>query len=72
MVSFSFSPFRCSLRILDSFGTDAEFNYAEYTADENMFGDLDIHLRQLLTMFRKMIFKKAKSYRKAPSYSSNW
>jgi len=61
MVSFSFSPFRCSLRILDSFGTDAEFNYAEYPVDHgNSFGDLDIHLQQLLTMFRKMIFKKVK------------
>jgi len=46
------SHYRCSLRILDSFGTDAEFNYAEYPVDhENSFGDLDIHLQQLLTMF---------------------
>ena len=59
MVSFSISLFRCILRILDSFGTDAEFNYAEYRTDSTLFGDLDIHLRQMLTMLRKILFKKA-------------
>ena len=60
MVSFSIFLFRCSLRIVDSFGTDAEFNYAEYSSDEADFGGLDIHLRQMLTMFRKILFKKCK------------
>ena len=59
MVSFSISLFRCSLRILDSFGTDAEFNYAEYQSDGTDFGGLDVHLRQMLNMFRKILFKKS-------------
>ena len=62
MVSFSISLFRCSLRILDSFGTDAEFNYAEYQLNGADFGGLDVHLRQMLNMFRKILFKKAKCY----------
>ena len=56
IVSFSISLFRCNLRILDSFGTDAEFNYAEYPAEAASCGYLDIHLRQMLTMFRKILF----------------
>lgn len=62
MVSFSLSLFRCSLRILDSFGTEAEFNYAEYPSEGADFGNLDIQLRQMLTMFRKILFKKDKCY----------
>lgn len=62
MVSFSISLFRCILRILDSFGTDAEFNCPEYPSDVADFGGLDIHLRQMLTMFRKILFKKATCY----------
>ena len=62
MVSLSISLFRCSLRILDSFGTEAQFNYAEYLLDGADFGYLDVHLRQMLTMFRKILFKKAASY----------
>ena len=58
MVSFSISLFRCSLRILDSFGTDAEFNYAEYQSEGADFGGLDVHLRQMLNMFRKILLKK--------------
>lgn len=46
-----FSQYRCILRILDSFGTDAEFNCPEYPSDVADFGGLDIHLRQMLTMF---------------------
>ncbi|XP_020612669.1 alpha-1,6-mannosylglycoprotein 6-beta-N-acetylglucosaminyltransferase A-like [Orbicella faveolata] len=45
------SQYRCSLRILDSFGTEAEFNYAEYPSEGADFGNLDIQLRQMLTMF---------------------
>lgn len=59
MVSFLISLFRCSLRILDSFGTEPEFNYAEYPEDElksgTLFGGLDVHLRQILNMFRKKV-----------------
>ena len=58
IVSVSISLFRCSLRILDSFGTDAEFNYAEYPSDGADFGGLDTHLRQILTMFRKILLRK--------------
>ena len=56
---FFFSVFRCNLRILDSFGTDAEFNYAEYLSQkqglEYGWGAEDVHLRQMMTMFRKTI-----------------
>ncbi|KAL9979524.1 hypothetical protein ACROYT_G017199 [Oculina patagonica] len=49
------SHYRCSLRILDSFGTEAEFNYAEYPDDKiketTQWGNLDVHLRQILNMF---------------------
>lgn len=53
-----FSLFRCNLRILDSFGTDAEFNYAEYGGLPKEFktkwANVDVHLRQIMTMFRKI------------------
>ena len=48
---------RCNLRILDSFGTDAEFNCPEYEGlDKSLrsaWGGQDVHLRQIMTMFRK-------------------
>ena len=47
---------RCRLRILDSFGTDPEFNYAEYKEGESLktgWGKADVHVRQMMTMFRK-------------------
>lgn len=48
--------YRCRLRILDSFGTDPEFNYAEFR-DANKYktswGKADVHVRQMMTMFRK-------------------
>ncbi|XP_073232226.1 alpha-1,6-mannosylglycoprotein 6-beta-N-acetylglucosaminyltransferase A-like [Porites lutea] len=47
--------FRCNLRILDSFGTDAEFNCPEYEGlDKSLrsaWGGQDVHLRQIITMF---------------------
>ena len=53
-----FSSRRCNLRILDSFGTDAEFNYAEYQGldEESRSGwaNEDVHLQQIMTMFRKI------------------
>ena len=48
--------YRCRLRILDSFGTDPEFNYAEFRdADKYKtgWGKADVHVRQMMTMFRK-------------------
>lgn len=49
------SHYRCNFRILDSFGTDAEFNYAEYEGLEegskSPWGSEDVHLRQIMTMF---------------------
>ena len=52
-----FLSVRCNLRILDSFGTDAEFNCPEYKVlDKSLkstWGGQDVHLRQIMTMFRK-------------------
>ena len=53
-----FSLFRCTLRILDSFGTDPEFNYAGYNSHipkelRSNWGNADVHPRQIMTMFRK-------------------
>lgn len=48
--------FSCRLRILDSFGTDPEFNYAEYKHAAKFktgWGKPDVHVRQMMTMFRK-------------------
>ncbi|XP_073232225.1 alpha-1,6-mannosylglycoprotein 6-beta-N-acetylglucosaminyltransferase A-like [Porites lutea] len=49
------SHFRCNLRILDSFGTDAEFNCPEYKvlhkSLKSSWGGQDVHLRQIMTMF---------------------
>ncbi|CAH3176440.1 unnamed protein product [Porites lobata] len=48
------SHYRCRLRILDSFGTDPEFNYAEYKHAAKFktgWGKPDVHVRQMMTMF---------------------
>lgn len=53
---FHFCLFSCRLRILDSFGTDPEFNYAEYKHAAKFktgWGKPDVHVRQMMTMFRK-------------------
>ena len=53
---FHFCLFSCRLRILDSFGTDPEFNYAEYkdaAKFKSGWGKADVHVRQMMTMFRK-------------------
>ena len=51
--------FRCRVRILDSFGTDPEFNYGAYQGlvpgGKSVWAKADIHLRQIFTMFRKYI-----------------
>ena len=48
---------RCKLRVLDSFGTDAEFNYKYYQENipggRSVWGDLDLQLAQFMTMYRK-------------------
>ena len=48
------------MRILDSFGTDAEFNYPYYKEDilggRSDWGDLNIYLLQFMTMFRKFVY----------------
>jgi len=48
------SHYRCRLRILDSFGTDPEFNYAEYREAKKFntgYGKADVHVQQMMTMF---------------------
>ena len=57
-VIFAKSFFRCKLRILDSFGTEAEFNYDNYDGKlipggKSGWARLDLDLRQFMTMFRK-------------------
>ena len=48
---------RCKLRVVDSFGTDAEFNYKYYQEKipdgRSVWGDLDLQLAQFMTMYRK-------------------
>ncbi|KAL9986850.1 hypothetical protein ACROYT_G001056 [Oculina patagonica] len=50
-----YSRHRCKLRIVDSFGTDAEFNYKFYNekipGGRSGWGDLNLHLSQFLTMY---------------------
>ncbi|XP_015747475.1 PREDICTED: alpha-1,6-mannosylglycoprotein 6-beta-N-acetylglucosaminyltransferase A-like [Acropora digitifera] len=49
------SPYMCRVRILDSFGTDAEFNYASYSepipGGKSVWAMAELNLRQILTMF---------------------
>ncbi|XP_031574835.1 alpha-1,6-mannosylglycoprotein 6-beta-N-acetylglucosaminyltransferase A-like isoform X2 [Actinia tenebrosa] len=52
----NFSQYRCRLRILDSFGTEAEFNYKDsskpaLTKKRSTWGGENLHLRQFMTMF---------------------
>ena len=48
---------RCKLRVVDSFGTDAEFNYKYYPEEipggRSPWGDLNLRLAQFMTMYRK-------------------
>ncbi|XP_068751796.1 alpha-1,6-mannosylglycoprotein 6-beta-N-acetylglucosaminyltransferase A-like isoform X2 [Montipora capricornis] len=49
------SRYRCKMRLLDTFGTDAHFNYREYEGDipggRTSWGDLDLQLPQFMTLF---------------------
>ncbi|KAJ7378518.1 Alpha-1,6-mannosylglycoprotein 6-beta-N-acetylglucosaminyltransferase A [Desmophyllum pertusum] len=49
------SPYSCRIRILDSFGTEAEFNYGSYQGivpgGKSAWARADLHLRQIFTMF---------------------
>ena len=57
MLSFCSLSTRCKMRILDSFGTDAQFNYPYYKENipggRSPWGDLNLRLPQFMTMFRK-------------------
>lgn len=48
------------MRVVDSFGTEAEFNFAEYSkpilGGRSPWANADLHLRQIMTMFRKSFF----------------
>ncbi len=55
---------RCRLRVLDSFGTEAEFNFPPYFAAhktelggkvKNVWGGHRLNLQQFFTMFRKQL-----------------
>ncbi|XP_015757927.1 PREDICTED: alpha-1,6-mannosylglycoprotein 6-beta-N-acetylglucosaminyltransferase A-like [Acropora digitifera] len=50
-----YSLHKCKIRVLDSFGTDAEFNYKKYKGKipggRSPWGDLDLHLQQFMTMY---------------------
>jgi len=55
---------RCKMRVLDSFGTDAEFNYKHYKGKipggRSPWGDIDLQLPQFMTMYRKYLKKNLK------------
>lgn len=60
MCILSFFHFRCSLRVLDSFGTHMEFNIRSYFAAhkkdlggaaKNPWGGHQLNLQQFMTMF---------------------
>ena len=52
------------MRVLDSFGTDAEFNYKHYRGKipggRSPWGDIDLQLPQFMTMYRKYLKKDLK------------
>ncbi|CAB3987834.1 Hypothetical predicted protein [Paramuricea clavata] len=49
------SELRCKTRVVDSFGTEAEFNYKKFSARDSKYqsqwGNLELNLRQFMTMF---------------------
>ena len=52
--------FRCKLRVVDSFGTEAQFNFNQYKekvdgGSMGAFGRYNLNLRQFQTMFRKIL-----------------
>ena len=52
------------MRVLDSFGTDAEFNYKHFKGKipggRSPWGDIDLQLPQFMTMYRKYLKKDLK------------
>ena len=52
------------MSVLDSFGTDAEFNYKHYKGKipggRSPWGDIDLQLPQFMTMYRKYLKKDLK------------
>ena len=48
---------RCNLRVVDSFGTEAQFNVKTDSHSKNMFGYHGLNLKQYNTMFRKYYYK---------------
>ena len=44
------------MRIVDSFGTEAEYNYKKFSDTDSKYqsiwGNLELNLRQFMTMFR--------------------
>lgn len=55
--------FRCKLRVVDSFGTEAQFNFNLYKeklpgGSVAPFGRYNLNLRQFQTMFRKFLFTR--------------
>ncbi|KAJ7360214.1 Alpha-1,6-mannosylglycoprotein 6-beta-N-acetylglucosaminyltransferase A [Desmophyllum pertusum] len=57
-----YSRHKCKLRVLDSFGTDAEFNYKHYKEEipggRSVWGNLDLQLPQLMTLYLKKHFSE--------------
>lgn len=56
---FIFSSFRCKIRILDSFGTEPDFNHISWATKHNLsgpYGRLDLIPMQFYTMFRMLEF----------------
>lgn len=54
------SSLRCKIRVLDSFGSDAEFNFAFYKENipggRSVWGSLNLLLPQFMTMYRELWF----------------
>lgn len=54
------SSLRCKIRVLDSFGSDAEFNFAFYKDNipggRSVWGNLNLLLPQFMTMYRELWF----------------
>ena len=44
---------RCNLRVVDSFGTEAQFNVKTDSHSKNSYGYHGLNLKQYNTMFRK-------------------
>lgn len=56
---FVCSSFRCKIRILDSFGTEPDFNHVYWAKDHNLpspYGALNLVPLQFYTMFRMSAF----------------